>query len=648
MFPKARQFSSVAAATAFGWCLYDLAVVATTPEPLLARQLLAGIIVAIAVGAIAGLLWGVHRRFFWLTVIVGCGVCVRQFLVSSPSSLAQVWFPRALLLFTLSAGMAAWLSRRFRLRLVTTGLALGAVDAIIVGACVGPYGRRPHIGDGTWHAWLVLASVGLGLAAVRLPRPWGRLAVTAAVAMPLVIVSVVAYERAQLERADEPMPSVAVDPGRPNLVFIVLDTVRADHLAPYGYARVTTPGLDRFVQRCATRYTEAYSTSSWTLPSHGSLFTGLYPSEHGAYHCRTADHGNVPLCTEVFAQPLRPDVPTLAERLRANGYETGAIVANVMYLDHRLGFDRGFAHYDDRWGAQFNFLLLPQLAGFLPHLGHSPERSADSITDLAVNWITARSKERPFFLLLNYLDAHFPYLPPPPHDRVFGEEYPLNPYGPPKPMWPLLYDRELHFLDEQVTRLLHSIDAQGLMEKTVVIITSDHGEAFGEHGFWRHDRILYEEVLRVPLYVKGVGPCRGATSQAHMTGLDVYHLALRGVGLEADTFAVPPAKVLAELHGSPYLKTDPIDPPVDPNRDLLAWMEGRVKWIVSSNDPPEAYDLETDPGEQRNLATDADQVARARDFAAAWWAAHPPIVTSIRHPHVLDAESRDRMRQLGY
>lgn len=628
MLARSRDLSTIAGATVLGWVLWDLAVVATTPEPLLVRTLLPGCIMAVALGALAGVLWGLHRWLLWLTALLIAATCAWQLVFPSRLALAWIWFPRAVLLLTLGVAAAVWLAPRLRVPAVRTGLVMGAAGAIVTAAAMEPVRML---------SWVILVPAACGVAAARLPRPsLRRLATGVAVATPLLLVFFMAHQRTQLERTDKPLPSIAADPGRPNLLMIVLDTVRADHLAPYGYERITTPGIDTFVRQCATLYTEAYSTSSWTLPSHASLFTGLYPSEHGAYHCKPKNP-----CAAASAQPLGASAPTLAERLAAHGYQTGAIVANAEYLAHGFSLDRGFAHYDDRWGLHFGSLLLFQLGGFLPHLGHVPYRSAETITDLALGWIADRASERPFFLFLNYMDSHFPYIPPPPYDKAFSDQQPLNPYDPSKSLYPLLYDRKLLFLDEHVTRLLQGIEARGLLHNTVVIITSDHGESFGEHGSWWHDGTLYGELLRVPLYVKGAGACRSARSEARMTGLDVYHLALREAGLDGDAAAAPPAEVIAELHGVK-------NPSVEPDRNLLAWMEGQMKWIVSTNGTVEAYDLATDPGEIHNLAVGRDQVDRAQAYAARWWTAHPPIVTSHGQPQRLDPETRDRVRSLGY
>ena len=197
----------------------------------------------------------------------------------------------------------------------------------------------------------------------------------------------------------------------PNLLLIVLDTVRADHLAPYGYHRVTTPRIDAFANERATRYTRARSAGTYTLPSHASLFTGLYPSVHGADHPRAEGQSGVSRWTLRPALGLRPDVPTLAEVLHEHGWRTAAIVANNVFLHHSFGLDRGFERYDDRDTAWTNeYLALAQYAGFALRTGHLLYRDGDEITAEALRWIDGEGA-RPFFLMLNYMDAHAPYMP---------------------------------------------------------------------------------------------------------------------------------------------------------------------------------------------------------------------------------------------
>jgi arylsulfatase A-like enzyme len=628
MHDRTRELAIAATATVTGWLLYDVSLVATRTEPLLVGKLLVPSVVSLAVGAIIGFVWGLHRVLLRLSLLAVAAICAGQWLWAESLSFAWIWLPRAILLMTLAVAVAAWLAPRVQLPAPGVALLLGAIAAL----CTGAYMREV-----TRLSWLVPGAVACALASTWLPwRALRQLALGSSVAVPLLVVAVVGTHRAQLRRPDAPLSPAAAPAGRPNLLMIILDTVGADHLAPYGYHRITTPRLDSFVRRCATQYTEAYATCSWTLPSHASLLTGLLPSAHGAHHCRTDT-----LCNPGVSQPLRDDVATLAERLAVEGYQTGAIAANALNLDHKFGLDRGFAHYDDRWGLFLPSILLPQLAGFHTALGHAIYRTGETITGLALDWIAARAEGRPFFLFLNYMDAHGPYVPPSPYDRAFGDERPRDPYRPPKNLFALLYDRKLLYLDEQVAQLLRQIEADGLLDETIVIITSDHGESFGDHGTWWHGDTLYTEQIKVPLYVKSRGRCRSAQSAARMTGADVYDLALREIGLDSQRDPPQPNRIVAELHGSK-------DRSVAPKDGTLTWVEGTVKWIVSSTGAVEAYDLSVDPREQRNIAAERDGTERARARARDWWAAHPPFKSARRTAEPVDKETRDRMRALGY
>jgi arylsulfatase A-like enzyme len=342
--------------------------------------------------------------------------------------------------------------------------------------------------------------------------------------------------------------------------------------------------------------------------------------------------------------PLRPDVPTLAERLADHGYQTAAIVANSVYMAHEFKLDRGFAHYDDRSGAWLCSLLLVQLAGHLPEIWRSPFRSAEAITDLALRWIPDGPGNRPFFLFANYIDAHVPYLPPRPYDTAFSSHKPRDPLKPEKELHSLLYDRELRYLDEHVTRLLRGLDSRSLLDDTVVIVTSDHGEAFGEHQFWTHDHALYEELIRVPLFVKPAKPSPPDVVNDPVTVADVHDLALHEVGLEPEARARD-GNVVAEWFLCPKIGKGRA---VDVQRDLIAWIDGSVKWVVSSKGHVEAYDLDSDPREQRPLQVEPDQVAKAQARAKAWWDAHPPLVASEVSEVQPEAGTQEHLHNLGY
>jgi arylsulfatase len=424
-------------------------------------------------------------------------------------------------------------------------------------------------------------------------------------------------------------------------VLIVLDTVRADHLAPYGYARATTPSLDRRVREEFTLYENARSTSSWTLPSHASLFTGLLPAQHGA-----APPGR-------HAQGVREDAPMLAEVLREGGWRTAAVFSNSVYLRARkpgrasyaFGMERGFEHFDDRLdGSIGGYLPLAQLLGGDLRKGHLHYRDAERITDLALAWLDRRG-EGPFFLALNYMDAHAPNMPPPPFDRAFGGPVARDLLAPGAELQVLQYDRELAYLDLHLERLLSGLEQRGLYDRTALIVTSDHGEALGDHGFLYHGWVLYDALVRVPLYVKPAGGRTEERSSADKSGADVFRIALALAGLPAPApadSAAPAAELYVNPKGVGGMEARTGR---DLERNLVCWKDGPFKTIVGSNGEVEVYDVAADPRELAPLALSEGQRELALERARAWWRAWP---VELGRAAELGADELERMRELGY
>jgi arylsulfatase A-like enzyme len=292
---------------------------------------------------------------------------------------------------------------------------------------------------------------------------------------------------------------------RPNIVLITLDTVRADHVSAYGYHRPTTPYFDRFAQR-GVLFEQAVAPSSWTLPSHASIFTGLLPHQHGAGPYDPLDN--------------RPR--TLAEILSSVGYETAGFSSNSGYGLSIWGLGRGFQLYeDDRVLPSHNFtytaagraLSQSQYLRFeRPDLLYV--RSAQDLNEQILRWYRHRSG-RPFFLFINYMDAHDPYHVPPGFEPKFGEMSAELLSQLAETNAPLFsskeresmvagYDNGLAYLDAQVGYLLDVLDSASEGSNTYVILTSDHGESFGEHGTYLHGHALYyHELLHVPLAIAG-------------------------------------------------------------------------------------------------------------------------------------------------
>ncbi|HWQ02856.1 MAG TPA: sulfatase [Candidatus Nitrosotenuis sp.] len=295
--------------------------------------------------------------------------------------------------------------------------------------------------------------------------------------------------------------------GAPNVLVVVWDTVRADHLSTYGYSRATSPHLDSFARE-ATLFENAIATSSWTLPTHASMLTGLYPYEHGAQ-----------------AGALDEKSPTLGEFLQKHGYRTAAFSANTAEFTRKQGFQRGFIRFEDFFGTWRDRLSRTfwghKVARYLlPRLGYEdmPGRKlAEDVNQSALRWLD-RTPDRPFFLFLNYFDPHDPYLPPAPFRSKFSKvpkpggiiNFYLQRYEPkltPEQMQEErdAYDGAIAYCDDQFGKLLAELQRRGLDKNTIVVMTSDHGESFGEHGLITHRNALYRELIHVPWAIRWPG-----------------------------------------------------------------------------------------------------------------------------------------------
>ena len=249
-----------------------------------------------------------------------------------------------------------------------------------------------------------------------------------------------------------------------NLLFITLDTTRADRLGCYGYSEAATPTLDRLAA-AGVRFERAYSPAPLTLPTHTSLFTGLYPPEHGL---RTNGRGR-----------LDEKLATLPALLQEVGYDTAAFVSSFV-LDHRFGLGRGWAKYDDG--------QLSQTPSELDALQR--QRGAREVVDAALDWFQHRDA-KPFCLWVHFYDPHFPYDA---HADEFGDRFRDRPY-----------DGELAAVDVQIARLLKAIEVSGQRQNTWVIVLGDHGEGFGDHVEQTHGYTLYDSTQRVPLLMEWPG-----------------------------------------------------------------------------------------------------------------------------------------------
>ncbi len=424
--------------------------------------------------------------------------------------------------------------------------------------------------------------------------------------------------------------------GSPNVLVVVVDTLRADHVSSYGYARPTTPNLDRMAQQ-GILFENAISTSSWSLPSHVSLVTGRYLFEHGV--------GNVqPEPWLGWKNTSLGGFATLGEALQQRGYRTGAFSANRTYFSRDLGFGRSFIHFEDYfhspadmfvrtlYGREFARIYLKRSdhslvkrtlrrLGWTGLLDQDAEGSgsyggafgirkrADVVNKEALDWI-GQDRQRPFFAFLNYFDVHDPYGGP--------RDYP-------KAAWPQqaaidAYDDGVKYVDDYIQHLMEELDRRGLTTNTLVIITSDHGESLGQHHLETHGRALYWELIHVPLviYYPGHVPA-GVKIERPVTNAAIPATVLGLVGADVSTFPGPALSVLwktpvaATRWPSPLaeLAQNKYPGKRDKEADQLVptATSGAIRTIVSSKWQliaheklgDQLYDWTGDPGESSDL-----------------------------------------------
>jgi arylsulfatase A-like enzyme len=443
----------------------------------------------------------------------------------------------------------------------------------------------------------------------------------------------------------------------PNVLFVTLDTVRADHLSLYGYPRDTTPHLRRFAES-ATVYARAIAPSNMTLATHASLFTGLAASEHRAHYDAGRPAG----------RPLGTAMPTLAEIFVKRGYDVSSVAGNYGFLGKGFGLDRGFPWVDARprrstLGVISADSVRGAFRGILCRtLGLWPEtdtraRAADEITDLAIGRIDhARTLGRPYFLFVNYFDAHERVLVPPPwagsfsalpgrstgalFDALLRE---MNRTGgvalAARDREDLVarYDETLAYVDASLDRLLAHAAAREADEDTLIVVTSDHGEAWGEHGAIGHGSSAYQEQVWVPLVVRRPRQRAKNVVEAPVGLAGLFALVTEGAGgfragdpVVSESFPLVPTAEKPGVRGGRALFSG--------NDKLIQGSDGRIELYETRKDPGERLDLAGSPGS-------ADAISGMTAMLNRWIAAHP-AVRSLETPE--SREDRARLRALGY
>lgn len=380
-----------------------------------------------------------------------------------------------------------------------------------------------------------------------------------------------------------------------SVLLVTIDTLRADRLGAYGDARARTPVLDGLARQGAV-FERAYTPVPITLPAHVSLMTGLLPPAHGV-------RGN-----GAFA--LGPGLPTLAEILKASGRRTAAFIGGFP-LTRRFGLGRGFDEYDD---------AMSKAPGVNYDLA---ERRARDVVDAARKWLAANAGA--VFVWVHLFDPHAPYDPP----AGFRTDD--------------LYRDEIAGVDAALGALLSAWDARP--GEDMVVVTSDHGEAFGEHGEWSHSLFVYDTTLHVPLIIRGPGFEPGSRSRVTVGLTDLAATILEGSRVRGGALpGVSLGSALGPEARDRPLYAETLAPRLDFGwSDLRAWREGGLKWIRAPK--PEMYALDADPAEERNRAAEDPVRARAMDAALARALAVTGEKNAVRAP---DPESAERLRALGY
>ena len=398
--------------------------------------------------------------------------------------------------------------------------------------------------------------------------------------------------------AQGPLAELTPAPSSLNVVLLTLDTLRADRLGCYGFPGNSTPNLDQLAKE-GVLFEQATSTVPLTLPSHSSILTGLLPPNHGV-----RDNGAIPLAEART---------TLAERYKAAGYATGGFVG-AWVLERRFGLAQGFDRYSDRFA-------LDQL-----------QKRGDTVVDDALAWID-EVRGGKFFAWVHLFDPHLPYDPPEPFRARFEADR---------------YQGEVAYTDELVGRVISRLRERQLLERTLVVVTADHGESLGEHGEANHGFFVYDATVAVPLIVRTPWRLRGRT-RTQVSLVDMFPTLLELTGL-------PP---------EPGVDGESLLPAIlDPARDLghsayaesfyprlhYGWHELRAlrdgNWKLVDAPRVELYELARDPGEKDNLAR--AKARTAEEMRVALQGKIPKDDATAAAPPALDPETQQRLAALGY
>jgi len=498
---------------------------------------------------------------------------------------------------------------------------------------------------------------------------------------------------------------------RPNVIVILVDTLRADHLSCYGYGRPTSPGIDRIAEH-GVLYENAISPAAWTPPAHASLFTGTYPSRHGVERSRLV---------------LSPELSPLPEVLQSNGYRTFGVSSNY-WLSRETRFDRGFDEFIHSWqllqtdatniplqrqqrqqdlgldtleahrtnqgllhasSNLVNKLFEQTTRKFLRKRFHAYDDGAWRVNQVVKRWVpTWQRLQDPFFAFIHYMEPHIRYGAPgrfyaqhmlPGVDARRIDRVNQNPWRYISGEVPMdeedfailssLYDGEISYVDHKVSQLHGLLRDQGLLDDTVLVITSDHGENLGEHDLMDHQYCLYDTLLHVPLIV-----CfppefsAGDRVTQQVQTLDLFPTILQLAGIRDDSAwgqvqgaSLLPSEIRCRPERVAFAESLEPQPPLAALRKRYPAFDGskydralrtvrtnEAKYIWASDGHHELYRLGTDTGEERNIASaDVDTAARMQ-MQLEQWSASFPHATRTNEAVEFDAPMLKRLADLGY
>lgn len=449
------------------------------------------------------------------------------------------------------------------------------------------------------------------------------------------------HDSAQIET---PHPAGAKRPTESvqSVILISIDTLRADHMSLYGYHRPTTPNIDRFAAKCRV-FERAYATSPFTSPSIVSMLSGLYPQRHGV---------------RLLWQRVDADLVLLSDRMRSAGFQTAAVISNIVLSNKATGLGDRFDYYDE--SMQATIKQRPQML----------ERGAAKTTDSALSWLAEhRDPVQPFFLWVHYIDPHGPYTPPDDKPINFSHSSPqiVDSKMIPKSVYEpdLLdgleyvdrYDEEVAYADAQIGRLLERMEQMGLLQDSLVVITADHGEHLmdGNGTYFSHGFDVRDATVRVPLLVCGAGVPAQREPQP-VSVCDVMPTVLAASGLEIPK-GIDGRSLLGEISRRPPYVEGPDSAGSGGLHRAFVYADRKV--IVQhgrSNIPRRAwaFDLAADPLELNPLTVDESE--------PAYWVLaqmilddpHPGGIPESRRgsgclvAEGADHESTDALRALGY